>query len=295
MFMSKPYLLTLIAFTAFFSLLSHGDSVQSLGGVKGKYSDWIDQLLQSKAYLSLVKDPTLPATRDDQDPVSVSCLETPGNRFHIGVIQNMVVHAPLQNLAKVVEDIDSYVDLFPGYASVQVKSREGNRLVTYWEQKIPVFFIPNVRFEMIYQLGLAGADPDTRIYRYELLKKGNLRESDGFIVLRKINDNETRYLEVDFFDADWGALETFAPGRIWTDSVDGLYLSDLGFLLKAEHPDWSNRRCREEADKTVDKMKKKPGERCVAAKADSWKHISSLIPMPQASPSPSNPSPSPSN
>ncbi len=287
--MSKSYLFIVVGVLATFSSLSSADVAGSLGGVKGKYSDWLDGMIQSKAYEGLVKEPTPPTGRDDQDPVSVLCLDTPGNRFHIGVVQRMQVHASLEKLAKVVEGFDSYVDLFPGYASIKVKSREGNRVITSWEQKIPIFFIPNVHYEMIYQIAAGSTDdPNTKIYRYQLLKKGDLRESDGFIVLRKISPDETRYLEVDFFDAEWGAAETFAPSRIWTDSVDGLYLSDLAFQLKAEHPDWNDKRCRSEADKIVDKMKQKPGERCVAAKADGWKRILELTSLPQPFPSPSN-------
>lgn len=256
--MLKDYFSGICLISALFIL----DAQADLGGVKGRYTDWIDRLIQTKSYAHFVKNQA-------QEPVSVTCLETSGQKYYIGIVQNMRVKAPIQKLQEVVSDIGSYVDLFPGYAAIQVTSREGPRLVTAWEQKVPVFFIPNVHYEMIYQLDLV--NPNTKIYRYQLSKKTTLRESDGFIVLEKISDSETRYLEVDFFDADWGMAESFAPGRIWTDSVDGLYQSDLAFLLKAEHPDWSNSRCREEADKTVDKMSKKPGERCVAAKIANWK------------------------
>ena len=51
---------------------------------------------------------------------------------------------------------------------------------------------------------------------------------------------------------------TFAPSRIWPDSVDVFYISDLAFQLKAEHPLWTNHQCRTEAEKTVDIMNKSP-------------------------------------
>jgi hypothetical protein len=255
--MSKLSALISMAVFSVFSQISHADP----GGVQGRYSEWMDRIISTKSYDLLVKEPS-------QEPVSVTCLETPGRKFYIGVVQNMRVKAPIQKLQEIVSDFGSYAELFNGYAAVREESRDGDRITTYWEQKIPVFFIPNVRYRMIYQLSVA--DPNVKIYRYRLSKKGDLLESDGFIVLEKISDAETRYIETDFFDANWGILTTFAPGRIWTDSVDGLYQSDLAFLLKAEHPDWNNRRVHDEADQTIDRMKSKPGERCVAAKLADW-------------------------
>lgn len=259
--MSKLSSFIFAAFFAAIPWISPGTAAADLGGVKGRYTDWFDELLKSKAYDHLVKEPS-------QEPVSVTCLETSGQRFYIGVVQNMRVKAPLTTVQAVVSNFASYADLFPGYAAIRETSRSGTRVMTYWEQRIPVFFIPNVKYEVIYDLGFD--DPNVKTYRYQLNKKGDIRESEGLIVLEKISDTETRYIEIDFFDADWGILTTFAPGRIWTDSVDSLYLSDLSFLLKAEHPDWGNKRCRDEADKMVDQMKKKPGERCVAAKFADW-------------------------
>lgn len=237
-----------------------------LGGVKGKYSDWLDELIRSKSYEALVKDPS---QHDSPEPVSVTCLDTPEDKYYIGVVQNMRVKAPLEKLQAVVEDIASYDQLFPDYAKIRVDSREGNRIMTFWENKVPVFFIPNVRYRMIYQLDLS--DPNIKFFRYQLEKKGNLVESDGFIVLTKLSETETRYLEIDFFNADWGMATTFAPGRIWPDSVDVLYISDLAFQLKAEHPLWTNNQCRTEAEKTVDLMKQKPGRRCADALIKDWR------------------------
>ena len=261
--MSKLSSFIFAAFFAGFHWFLPVAASADLGGVKGRYTQWFDELLMSKSYDRLVKEPS-------DEPVSVTCIETTGQKFYIGVIQNMRIKAPIQTVQSVVSDFASYVDLFPGYEAIRVESKNGPRLLTYWEQRIPLFFIPNVRFEMIYLLGLD--DPNVKTFRYQLNKKGNLRESDGLIVLEKISDTETRYIEADFFDADWGILTTLAAHRIWPEAVDGLYLSDLAFLLKAEHPDWNNRRCRDEAEKTIDRMKKKPGDRCAAGKLADWSH-----------------------
>lgn len=237
----------------------------------GTYSDWLDRLLTDQQYEVLFQE-----TPDDS--VKLNCLETEGRKYFIGVVQNMKVKAPIQVLTEVVSGIGSYAELFPGYAAIREVSREGSRVLTYWEQKIPVFFVPNVSYEMDYDLRLE--DPSLKIFRYKLHQPGDLKESDGFIILKKISDSETRYLEIDFFDANWGVLEVFAPSRIWTDSVEGLYLSDLAFLLKAEHLDWSNRRCREAAEKALKALRPRPGEQCVQFRAKNWKMPFPGLPVP---------------
>jgi hypothetical protein len=263
--------------------------------VQGRYTDWLKELLASKSYGKLV-NPTLPDSTTEQ-PDQVTCLETPKERFYIGVAQSMIVKAPLQEVAKVVEDIDQFVDLFPGYAKVKVLSRTPDRIETFWEQRIPVFFIPNVKYEMIYFL--SRPDDKTRLYRYQLKDKGEIKESDGFIALEKINEQTTRYFELDFFNADWGALETFAPGRIWKDSVDGLYISDRAIQLKAENPNWTAKQAREAAENTVEKVEKTthktPGEACADLKTLQWNQALPGLPLPGAPTPAPTPSPSPSS
>jgi hypothetical protein len=184
----------------------------------------------------------------------------------------MIVKAPLEEVVKVIEDIDQYVDLFPGFAKVKLESRSPEQFVTFWEQRVPVFFIPNVKYEMVYFP--VRPDDKTRVYRYQLKDKGQIKESDGFIAMEKINDQTTRYFELDFFNANWGALETFAPGRIWKDSVDGLYISDRATQLKAENPTWTAKQAREAAEKTAEKIEKtthkSPGEACADLKTLNW-------------------------
>ena len=73
--------------------------------------------------------------------------------------------------------------------------------------------------------------------------------SDGIIGIDARPDGSTRYIEYDFWDAEWGLAKTLAPGRIWKDSIKGVYLSDMAVELKAEHMDWSEARAKEEAEK----------------------------------------------
>jgi hypothetical protein len=188
----------------------------------------------------------------------------------------MTIQAPVADVSKVVEGIDQLVDLFPGYASVKLLSRDDSqpvgRWVTSWEQRIPLFFIPNVKYQMIYFVHPATASGKT--YRYQLNSAGTIQESDGMIVLEKKSEAETHYIEADFFKADWGVVETLAPGRIWKDSADGLYLSDLAIKLKAELPELSDKRARENAENFLANFektaKKSVGEICSEQKSLHW-------------------------
>jgi hypothetical protein len=100
--------------------------------------------------------------------------------------------------------------------------------------------------------------PDRKIYRYKLRQEGKIKLSDGIIVIEAEKTGGTRYTEYDFWDANWGPVKTFAPGRIWKDSVEGIYLSDIAIKLKAEHPDWSYKRIAEESKGLMEKFPYEP-------------------------------------
>ena len=57
----------------------------------------------------------------------------------------------------------------------------GNLWVTAWEQRVPVFFVPNVKYEMYYLVHQSSADH--RSYRYQLKDSKDLIKSDGVILI----------------------------------------------------------------------------------------------------------------
>jgi hypothetical protein len=140
-------------FCSFASAMVAASAAPCHAEVEGKYTPWIKQLLEKKAYTHLFSN-TSKGGSSASNPVQITCLETPGDPFYIGVVQEMTIEARVEEVAKVVEGIDQLVDLFPGYASVKLLSRDDSqaisRWVTSWEQKIPLFFIPNVKYQMIY-------------------------------------------------------------------------------------------------------------------------------------------------
>jgi hypothetical protein len=217
-----------------------------IGGVESQYTDRLTKQLASWP----PKD--INYAVQDENPVHMACIETPGERYYIGLEQSMFVNTPLEKVTAVLDDIAHYQELFPDFDDVHEVSREGNRIVTFWEQHIPVFFVPNVKYEVIYLVD--SSHPDRKVYRYQLKKKDHIKNNDGMIVVERAGASRTRYTEYDFFDADWGPLTTFAPGRIWKDSVEGIYRSDVAIKLKAENPSWSYDKIRDEGKKALERF-----------------------------------------
>ena len=141
--------------------LAHAD----LGGVKGKYSDWLDELLRSKSYEALVKDPSL---QNSPEPVSVTCLDTPGDNYW-----SRAEHARESSSRKAAGRSRGHCILRSALSRLcqnqnRLPRREPNHDLL--GKQDPGFFIPNVRYRMIYQLDLG--DPNTKIFRYQLEKRG---------------------------------------------------------------------------------------------------------------------------
>ncbi len=216
-----------------------------LPGPKSIYTPLLIQLLEQWP----PKD--LSFQKDSPHPLQLRCLETPDNSFAIGLEQVMRIEKPLEEVAKVIDDIDHYQEIFTGFEKIQVESRDQNKIVTFWEQIIPSPF-PNEKYHMTYLLDKQ--TPGRHIYRYQLKSGGSLKYSDGIIVLEADGKNATRYTEYDFFDANWGLIRVFAPSRPWRDSVEGLFLSDVAFKLRAENPALSSEEIRNQAQEALKKF-----------------------------------------
>jgi hypothetical protein len=211
-----------------------------LGGVSSPYTP---------ALIAALKDwppPDVDYNRSDPNPVWLKALGLPDHPFYVGVEQVMAIEAPLSRVDQVLRDIDHYASYFPGYQDIHVVSRDGNRWLTYWEQIIPIPLVPNVKYNMRY--GIDDRDPSREIFRYQLQDSNRLTKSDGVIVLEPAG-GKTRYTEYDFFDADYGIAKAFGSDRIWEDSLEGFYLSDIGIKLRSEHMGWPFARVRSESAK----------------------------------------------
>jgi hypothetical protein len=183
-----------------------------------------------------------------EDPLALRCLKNPSAPKHVGIEQTMRVAAPIANLVAVIEDFVHYRDLLPDIAEVRKLpgSKDGDHFVLRWEQIVPIFFIPNIVYEMDYTVERTALRV---VYRYKL-KSGGLKGNEGYIALEEKN-GETHYFEQDFIDAHWGPLST---ERVWRESVRGIYLSDVAIKLLAENPTWSYAKIKAEAQRAYERI-----------------------------------------
>ena len=233
---------------------------EKLDGPQSVYTPYILGLIRG----SISQEWNLALNRENA--VELQCIETPNNPFYIGLKQNLIIYSSLSAVEAVLDDVGHYKDLFPDFEDVHVAAKDGNKWVVSWEQKIPVFFIPNIKYEVFYLVDKSL--PGRRVYRYQFKGGDNLKYNDGVIVIE--NDPRgtsvspmTRYTEYDFYDADWGILKTVAPGKIWKRSVGDIFLSDIAIKLKAENPDWSYEKIKEESEKSLGRF---PLERVIGKK-----------------------------
>ena len=183
-------------------------------------------------------------------------IRTPNHPYFVGFKKCMLISAPMANVEAVIDDEGDFQNLFPGLAGVKVVSRDGNRSVLEWERKIPVFFVPNVKYQIGY---LADKSNKNRtVYRYQFIEGDRLKVNDGIEVLEKLGDRLTRFTNYEFYEADYGlgilGIRAVSAESAWNESLKGGYLSIISIRFKAEHPDWTYEHIREAAEAEVKKI-----------------------------------------
>jgi hypothetical protein len=216
--------------------LGSGPAEERLDGPDSIYTRWLADVL--------IRWPASRPDADGRTGLQITCAATAADAGYVGMIQQMTIAAPLTAVEQVLDDVPRYKDLFPGVVDVQVLpgSRIGRRYVTVWEQRVPVFFLPNVTYELANIVDKSS--PGLRVYRYKLLRTGSMLASDGMVVLESLGPESTRFTEYDFFNAQWGALPASA---VWRESLRGAFASDMAIKLRAENPRWSLARVAAEA------------------------------------------------
>jgi hypothetical protein len=221
--------------------------------IPSPYATWVRKVVNQ--WPAANRSFRLPQDEGLRSSIELECLVNEKNYTYIGVAQRQWIAAPLTEVQKRVDDIDHYQAIFPGYKNIHVVSRETLKetahWVTFWEQIVPIFFIPNVKYEMHYWISTV--KPAMRVYLYGLKSSSTLTKSDGVIVLEAVDPTHTLYTEYDFFDANWGLASSFGGDKVWRESIEGVALSDLAFKVGAEHPDFSPAKIQSESKKILGK------------------------------------------
>jgi len=217
-------------------------STSHLSAVESPYTPLLQETLKNWP----PKDLKYPETKDN--PIQLEAIENAANKDFVGVSQSMVIDAPFEKVLAVLEDFGHYKELFEGFDDVHVIARDGNLTYVFWEQHIPVFFLSNEKYESVYVKD--DSRTERKMYRWQLVKGGSLKHSDGFIVIER-DGARTKYVEYDFNDANWSVFA--GTSKPWVESIEGIYLSDLAIALKAQHEDWSYKKIHEEAHSILDR------------------------------------------
>jgi hypothetical protein len=204
--------------------------------------------------------------------VELTCIATPEQDSYVGFLKRTTIHASLSAVEGVLDDVAHYRDLFPGTVDVKVISGSslGARFATLWEQRVPVFFLPNVRYELSHVVDKSV--PGMGVYLYRLRHGDRLIASDGLVVLEALGQEVTQFTEYGFFHP---RSEPVPASVVWRESLRGAFLSIVGIALKAENPDWSYERIAAEGERRLASNSARL-ERCLANRSDAMVRASVL-------------------
>lgn len=206
-----------------------------------KNKPFFEQRRQAMAQLGRIKQ-TEPnsVSRTSVPPLGkrliLDALRSEDDPFRVGIHQVMLIHASVAEVASALAKVEDYAKLFPDLVSTRLIEATPTTWLTEWVQAPPVFFMPRTKYRLSYVLGEGGEGVKT--YRYQLLAGESLTESDGFIVLEPLGAY-TFFVEVDFFNANWGIAKSLGGDQIWKHALESTLISDLALALRVENPSMS--------------------------------------------------------
>ena len=201
--------------------------------------------------------------------IYIQGIKTPGREYYVGFRKCMIVKAPLEKIMAAHDDIENYQKLYPGFKEVKVVSKTAQESVLEWEKEIPVFFVPNIKYEIYYASDKS--NPERTVYRYQFKKGERLKFNDGIEVLEKKPDGTVAYSNYEFYEADYGValgIQAASVEQVWKESAEGGYRSNFALRFKSENPSWSFEKVNKEAEKLLEQVKERKIEYL-----DKWEQI----------------------
>jgi hypothetical protein len=195
-------------------------------------------------YTNLVDQITLPQlnemksrfhSTESNKKIFLTCIETSDDHLYIGLWHGLEINTALKNVTTVIEDFNNYHDFFEGIEESKIQKKVAlNQWEVLFENKSPVFFVPNVHYQMNYIVNPLDGGVIYKYHLSNLFQQKSITFSDGMIFLKEEN-GITKFYELDFFNANWGILGTIAGANVWNDSVKELVISDLELKFKSEN------------------------------------------------------------
>ena len=170
-----------------------------------------------------------------QNFIALKCYTNSEDKYYIGLLHGLIIDNPLKAVVEILDDFGNYAHVFHGVALSRIEKKiDENNLIVHFEDKAPVFFLPNTSYQMFYSIE---KKDNQQLYKYHLsnlLKQNDIVFSDGIIFLNEHN-GKTYFYEMDFFKAHWGVAEKLAGSKIWSGAIEELLLSDLELKIKVEN------------------------------------------------------------
>ncbi len=204
--------------------------------------------------------------------IQLTCLETSENNLYIGLWHSLTINSNLKDTALILEDFEKYPEVFDGIVNSKViKKSDSNFWLVEFENKSPVFFLPNIRYQMEYKMQTV---QNGKLYKYHLsnlYSQNSITYSDGLILLKE-EKGITKFYELDFFNANWGIAGNLAGANIWSDSIKELAISDVELKVKAENLKLSSDEKKEKMESFLkEAVKEQLFEKCIKDKINSKK------------------------
>ncbi len=235
--------------------LAQSAGADLLDGVDSAYSAYLRRIAEHWVPTGSAGNAAGANAAPEGGALALSCVSTPGADRYVGMVQRQRINAPLAAVESVLDDVDHFKDLFPGTVSVRLLPGSSHviagaspalRFDTAWVQRAPVFFMPEIRYDMSH---MVAKTTSRAFYRYKLRRGDRLSSSDGLVVLETIDAETTQFIEYDFFNGEWGPLTTWL---VWHESLKAAVQSDLAIRIKSEHPGWDGERVSSQAKREME-------------------------------------------
>lgn len=168
---------------------------------------------------------------------ALSCEVTKGEPRLVGLRQSLSIDAPLGRVSEVLDAFEKYGEISPSFDDVHVVIRTNkDSVLTSWTRHIPLFFLPNLRYELRYLIDRS--HPGRVDYRSTLETSDHLKAAEGLIIVEAVSPASTRLYRLDYIGPPAGVFAAAPTARLWDDTLSDLSFSGFAIKLRAEHSDW---------------------------------------------------------
>jgi hypothetical protein len=161
--------------------------------------------------------------------MKIQSIKTTGDKTYVGILAKALIKAKLENVLSVLKNIDAYKKIYPGLDEISFVGGQDDKTDIHWKFSGPMG--THTVYNTIQRV--IEVTPNKALLVYRLKDSKDVRETDGFIFLQESN-GLTKYLSVDFFNANWGLAGTFFEDTIWKTSFDNTQKASLAIKSEAE-------------------------------------------------------------